>query len=177
LVQYFWTEREVRMRKTLLACIALTVFGVSTATAGVITDRQNIMKSFAQANTALNGMMYPNPYDTSLDQAQLRVLSGGAAKLGDMFPTGSDKSSDPAEKTLALPTVWSDTPGFQAALAKFTSDVKAAQVAYDSRSFTNAYPAVAADCGACHRTYRAPLPRPAGAPAAGGAGGPPPGTQ
>lgn len=165
------------MKKTLWAGIALAVFGISTASAGVITDRQNIMKSFGQANTALNGMANPNPYDTALAQVQLRVLNDGAAKLGAMFPAGSDKSSDPAEKTLALPTVWSDTPGFQAALTKFVTDVKAAQVAYDSRSFTAAYAAVGADCGGCHRTYRAPLPRPPGAPAAGGAGGPPPAAQ
>ena len=165
------------MKKALWAGIALATIGISTASAGVIDDRQTIMKSFAQANTALNGMKNPSPFETNLAQAQLRVLNDGAAKVGGLFPAGSDKDPNPAVKTLALPTVWSDTPGFQAALAKFTADVKAALVTYDSRSFTNAYTAVAADCGACHMTYRAPLPRPAGAPAAGGAGGPPPAAQ
>ena len=147
------------MKKTLWAGIALAVFGISTASAGVITDRQNIMKSFGQANTALNGMANPNPYDTALAQVQLRVLNDGAAKLGAMFPAGSDKSSDPAEKTLALPTVWSDTPGFQAALTKFVTDVKAAQVAYDSPQLHRGL------CGGGGRLWRLPSHL-SGAPAA-----------
>jgi cytochrome c556 len=151
------------MKKTLLAGIALAMFGVSAAMAGVIEDRQTIMKGFGKANAALGGLA--KAYDPQIEYAQLKVLSDGAANLAALFPAGSDQSSDPAVKTLALPAVWTDMPGFQAALAKFTVDVKNAQLTYDAASFTQAYAAVSADCGACHRTYRAPLPRPPAAAA------------
>src|ERR1700761_9315930 len=112
------------MKRALLAGVALAVIGVSAATAGVIDDRQTIMKGFNGASRTLGGMARgTTPYDAAAATAQLQILSDGAAKLGALFPAGSDKDTDTA-KTLALPTVWSDQPGFQAALAKFAADVK-----------------------------------------------------
>ena len=73
-------------------------------------------------------------------------------------------------------TVWSDPAGFAAAAAKFSAGVKTAQATTDQASFAAAFQTVNADCGACHRTYRAQPPRPAGAPGGapgGGAGAPP----
>jgi cytochrome c556 len=167
------------MKKALWAGVALAVIGISAAVAGPIEDRQAVMKSFNDAGRALGGMARGQaPYDAATAKAQLQILSDGAAKLGGLFPPGSDTSADPNVKTLALPTVWSDTAGFQAAAAKFAADVKTAQATTDAAGFTTAFMAVNMDCGGCHRTYRAQPPRPPGAPGGGGpgggAGGPPP---
>jgi cytochrome c556 len=150
------------------AIIGLAMIGVSAASAGVIDDRQNIMKGFTAANRTLGGMAKGMPaYDPATAAAQLQVLSDGSEELFALFPVGSDKDTNTA-KTLARPTVWSDNSGFQAMSAKFAADVKAAQMTKDAVSFTAAYTAVAADCGACHLTYRTPLPP---APLPGGAAG------
>lgn len=166
------------MKKAILTGLLLASVGVTAVWAGPIEDRQAVMKSFNDAGRALGGMARgTTPYDSAAAATQLKVLSDGAAKLPGLFPAGSDQSTDTL-KTLALPTVWSDMPGFMAAAAKFSADVKTAQATTDAAGFTAAYMAVTADCGGCHRTYRAQPPRPPGAPAGGpggGAGGPPPG--
>jgi len=73
-----------------------------------------------------------------------------------MFPAGSDKG-----ETKALPTVWSDMPGFQKASAN-------ADAAYDKLAMAAGSGDVAATaaafgdvgkaCGGCHTTYRAKQP-------------------
>ena len=163
------------MKKTLLLGLLLAGVGTAAALAGPIEDRQAVMKSFNDTSRTLGGMARGTaPYDAAAAKAGLQVLADGAAKLGGAFPAGSGVSADPAVKTLALPTIWSDPAGFQAAAAKFTADVKAAQATSDQASFATAFMAVNADCGGCHRTYRAQPPRPAGAPGgAPGAGAPP----
>lgn len=159
----------------LMGSLLLTAVGVSAATAGVIEDRQTMMKQFGTAGRTLGGMARgTTPYDSATANAQLQLIADGAAKLPGLFPAGSDKDTDTA-KTLALPTVWSDSAGFAAAAAKLNTDAKAAMATTDQASFATAYQTVQADCNACHKTYRARPPRPAGAPG-GGAGGPPPGT-
>jgi cytochrome c556 len=70
-----------------------------------------------------------------------------------MFPPGSDKGD-----TKALPTVWSDMPGFLAAS-------KAADAAYDKlavaagsgdlAAVTAAFGEAGKACGACHTKFRA----------------------
>ena len=70
-----------------------------------------------------------------------------------MFPAGSDTG-----ETKALPTIWSDMPGFVAAGA-------AASAAYDKLAMaagsgdmaaaTAAFGDVGKACGACHTKYRA----------------------
>ena len=140
---------------------------IALAQADVVKERQENRKATAGQMRAIKGVI-----DSKGD---MKVVVAGAAKLKELeaafvklFPAGSDKDSK------ALPTVWSDMPGFMAAAAKFNADVKLAQATTDAAGFTAAYTAVNADCGACHRTYRAAPARPAGAPP-GGPGAPPPG--
>jgi cytochrome c556 len=160
------------MKKTILLGLLLAGVGTAAALAGPIEDRQAVMKSFNDTSRTLRGMaMGTTPYDATAAKAGLQVLADGAAKLGGAFPAGSDVSADPAVKTLALPTVWSDPAGFQAAAAKFTADVKAAQATTDQASFAAAFQTINADCGACHRTYRAQPP--GGGGRGPGAGAPP----
>jgi cytochrome c556 len=143
--------------------------------AGALEDRQDIMKNNNNAARVLGGMARgTTPFDAAAAKAQLQIIVDGMAKLPTLFPAGSDQSTG-TTKTQALPTVWSDPAGFKAAAAKMSGDAQAAMAATDQASFTTAFQTVQADCGACHKTYRAaPPPRPAGAaPAGGGMGAPP----
>jgi cytochrome c556 len=142
------------MKKALLAGITLALLGASAATAGVIDDRQAVMKSFRDASNNLL-LFTRDTYTPAAANAQLQVLLDGAGKLGALFPPGSDQDPTGAAKTLALPTIWSDTPGFQAALAKFVAAVKATQATKDAPSFGAAYGVAARDCDDCHDIYRA----------------------
>ena len=159
------------MKKSV--CIGLLLAGIATAAmADMVTDREDLMKSFGGPGRILGGMArMPDTFDAAAAKTQLQILSDGAAKIPTSFPAGSN---DPATKTLALPTVWSDNAGFMAAAAKFSGDIKSAQAATDGMTFQTAYGKVQGDCNACHMTYRAPLPPRAPAPpgAAPGAAAP-----
>ena len=81
-----------------------------------------------------------------------RLLVRWAETLPSMFPEGTD-----LEGSKALPTVWSDREGFEAAAAAYRD---AAQNVADTaetgdREATNtAFFAMAATCHACHTQYR-----------------------
>jgi cytochrome c556 len=169
------------MKKTLAAGLLLTAF-TSAAVAGVITDRQNIMKSFNQANMTLRTMTTPTPpanpnappinyvaFDPAVAKTQLQIIIDGAAKLPSLFPAGSDVAAG-TETPHAQPAVWTDTATFLANATKLSNDAKAAMAATDQASFTTAWQTLNGDCGSCHRTFRA---APAGRGGGGGAGGPP----
>lgn len=70
------------------------------------------------------------------------------------FPPGSDQGD-----TKALPAVWSERPGFDAANTRLLGQLdvlKAAATAGDPAAFATAYQATGPQfCGGCHRTYRA----------------------
>jgi len=156
------------MKKAFLAGVVLVTLGATTALAGVLEDRQDIMKGFGNAaGRVLGGMAKgTTPFDAAAAKTQLQLIVDGAAKLPTLFPAGSDQNTDTA-KTQALPTVWSDMPGFKAAAAKLGTDATAAMAATDQASFATAFQTVNADCGACHKVYRAaPPPRPAAPPPA-----------
>lgn len=154
--------------KKLLGLGLLFAIGATAAFAGPIEDRQDLMKSFNGPGRALGGMARgTTPFDAAAAKTQLQILVDGAAKIPGLFPAGSNTG---ATTSYALPAIWSDSAGFAAAAAKLGTDANAAMAATDATSFATAYRVVQGDCNACHMTYRAPIPRPAGAP--GGPGGP-----
>ncbi len=152
------------MKKTFWVGLLLVTVSASAALAGALEDRQALMKQFGGTGRILGPMAKgTTPYDAMTANAQLQILVDGAAKMPGLFPPGSDMDSA-TTKSMALPTVWTDMPGFKAAAAKLGTDAKAAMAATDQASFTTAYAVVQSDCGACHKTYRAaPPPRPAAA--------------
>jgi cytochrome c556 len=148
------------MRKTLvvamvgaLAAVAM-VGGATIALAqdDVIKARQDDRKQAAAAMRAIKGIIdAKGPTAGAVEQAaKLKQLQVAFEK---MFPAGSDKGD-----TKALPTVWSDWAGFQAA-------GKAADAAYDKLSvaagsgdmaaLTAAFADAGKACGACHEKFRA----------------------
>jgi cytochrome c556 len=81
--------------------------------------------------------------------AKLKQLENAFDK---MFPAGSDKD------TKALPTVWSDSAGFQAASKNADAAYDKLAVAAgsgDLAAVTAAFGETGKACGACHEKFRA----------------------
>jgi cytochrome c556 len=148
------------MRKTLVVAVigalaaGAMVSGVTIAwaQADVIKERQENRKQAGAAMRAVKGIVdAKGPTAGAVEQAaKLKRLQVAFDKL---FPAGSDKG-----ETKALPTVWSDWAGFQAA-------GKNADAAYDKLSvaagsgdmaaLTAAFGDAGKACGACHDKFRA----------------------
>ena len=148
------------MRKTLVVAVigalaaGAMVSGVTIAwaQADVIKERQENRKQAGAAMRAVKGIVdAKGPTAGAVEQAaKLKQLQLAFDK---MFPAGSDKG-----ETKALPTVWSDSAGFQAAS-------KAADAAYDKlataagsgdiAAVATAFADTGKACGACHEKFRA----------------------
>ena len=147
------------MRKTLVVAIvgalaAGAMVGGATialAQADVVKERQENRKQTAAAMRAIKGVIdAKGPTAPAVEQAaKLKTLEAAFVK---MFPPGSDKD------TKALPAVWTDMAGFQAAS-------KAADAAYDKlaaaagsgdqAALAAAFADTGKACGACHDKFRA----------------------
>lgn len=80
------------------------------------------------------------------------ALAGWAKSIPAMFPPAS---TTPASE--ALPTVWSDRPGFEAAAANMaTAATKLTDLAKagDTAGFAAQFGELGKTCGACHTKYR-----------------------
>ena len=148
------------MRKTLVVAIAGALAAgamvggatIALAQADVIKERQQNRKDAGAAMRAIKGIIdAKGPTSGAVEQAaKLKTLEEAFVKL---FPAGSDKG-----ETKALPVVWTDWAGFQAAS-------KNADAAFDKLATAagsgnqEALAAAFADagkaCGACHDKFRA----------------------
>jgi cytochrome c556 len=148
------------MKKILIAAMAgmlatgAMVGGatIALAQADVIKQRQENRKATAAEMRAIKAII-DNKGDVKSVQANAAKLEELELAFVKLFPAGSDKGD-----TKALPTVWSDMAGFQAAS-------KAADAAYtqfataagsgDLAQLTAAFGATGKACGACHEKFRA----------------------
>ena len=146
------------MRKTLLVAVigalaAGTMVGGATialAQADVIKERQENRKQTAAAMRAIKGIIdAKGPTAGAVEQAaKMKQLQVAFDKL---FPAGSDKG-----ETKALPTVWSDWPGFQAASKNADAAFDKLAVAAgsgDLAAVTAAFTDTGKACGACHNKF------------------------
>jgi cytochrome c556 len=139
------------VKKIVIAGLILAAFGTAAAIADIHEDRESVMKSNGAALKALSGLIAATPFDAAAAKAQTQILIDNAAKTPGLFAPGSENADQ-----AALPTIWSDAPGFKAAAAKLGTDAAAAQGATDGPALAAAIKTVQGDCGACHTTYRAP---------------------
>ncbi|HEX9555395.1 MAG TPA: cytochrome c [Reyranella sp.] len=148
------------MRKTLVVAVigalaaGAMVSGVTIAwaQADVIKARQDDRKQAAAAMRAIKGIIdAKGPTAGAVEQAaKLKQLQVAFEK---MFPPGSDKG-----ETKALPTVWSDWAGFQAASKNADAAYDKIAVAAgsgDMAALTAAFGDAGKACGACHDKFRA----------------------
>lgn len=148
------------MRKSTFVAAALGVMAagamiggatIALAQSDVVKQRQDNRKQTAAAMRAIKGVLDSkgDPKIVVQQAAKLKELEAAFVK---MFPPGSDKDSK------ALPAVWTDMAGFQAAS-------KAADTAYDKLAMAGgsgdltavaaAFQETGKACGACHQKFRA----------------------
>ena len=146
------------MRKTLVLAVAGALAAgamvggatIAMAQADVVKERQENRKQAGAAMRAVKAIIdAKGPTAGAVEQAaKLKTLEAAFVK---MFPPGSDKDSK------ALPVVWTDWAGFQA--ASKASDaaydkLAAAAGSGDQAALAAAFADVGKTCGACHDKYR-----------------------
>ena len=148
------------MRKTLVVAIVgalaagalISGATIALAQADVIKERQENRKQTAAAMRAIKGVIDAKGATTgAVEQAaKLKTLEAAFVK---MFPAGSDKGD-----TKALPAVWTDMAGFQAASKNAETAFDKLAVAAgsgDMAALTTAFGDAGKACGACHEKFRA----------------------
>jgi cytochrome c556 len=147
-------KKQTLMAAVIGALAAGALVGGTTialAQADIVKQRQDNRKEAAATMRSIKGVIDAKG-DVKPVAASAAKLKQLEAAFDKMFPAGSDKD------TKALPTVWSDSAGFQAA-------GKAADAAYDKlavaagsgdlAAVTAAFGDIGKACGACHDKYRA----------------------
>lgn len=138
-----------------LAFVAMLGVGAAGALAegDPIAERKALFKQMAGA-MKLPGEMLKG--ETALDLTKVKeglaVIAANSAKLGELFPEGSN-----AGDTAALPKVWEDKADFTARFDTMGKEASAAIVAIHNMDTLRAnLPKVLGNCGACHKVYRKP---------------------
>jgi cytochrome c556 len=141
------------MMRSMLVVAALAL-GVSAATAqDPIAARKALMKATgAQSAQGAKFMRGEEPFDLAKAQAIFVQFEKAASDGKTLWPDNSKTGGE----TASLPAVWDKKADFDAKLAKFGADAKAAAAKVkDADSFKAAFPDVTKNCGGCHETYRA----------------------
>jgi cytochrome c556 len=115
--------------------------------------RETAMKKAGGALKALSG-----------DAKAGTVSAGAAAKAKDLVDLGAGLEAlfpegPQAEKSRALPAIWTDKAGFSAKakdLQTAAAAVSAAVTAGDAKALAAAIDQAGAACGACHKAFRGP---------------------
>jgi cytochrome c556 len=159
------------MSKTYLTLAAACVLGAAALAAGGLAAAQSggvdpamASKVIAvrQASLAMSavtlGSMFKAPEGTEAKAMtfQANALARWAKVLPTLFPAGSGAES--GAKTRALPTIWSDRPGFDKAAGDYadaTAKLLDLAKANDSAGFKAQLKVVDGTCAACHSAYRA----------------------
>jgi cytochrome c556 len=124
---------------------------VALAQADVVKQRQENRKEAAATMRSIKGVI-DSKGDVKAVVASAAKLKTLEAAFDKMFPAGSDKD------TKALPTVWSDSAGFQAASKNADAAYDKLAVAAgsgDLAAVTAAFGETGKACGACHEKFRA----------------------
>ncbi len=140
--------------KTLIVASALSLAVASSAVAGPVEDRKELMKSVGKSVKLAVPMAKGDvPFDAAAAAAAMQTIHDVPDKFVKLFPEGSDKHP----KTEASPKIWQDMNGFlakaadlKAASAKTKAAASQGQQAFQAAVFG---PLVKA-CKGCHDAYR-----------------------
>ena len=141
------------MIRTVLG-VAVLAFGATTLVAQTdpIAARKALMKTNGDQNRVATEMLEgKRPFN--LDEAKKVFVAFAEAgeKSPALFPDNSKTGGD----TAALPPIWENKADFNAKLAKFASESKAAgDATKDLDTFKVQITEVRKNCGGCHQTYR-----------------------
>src|SRR5438132_8484690 len=133
------------------AAVALAVTAVA-AQSDPIAARKALMKSNGdQAKVGAAMAKGEAPFDLTKAQAIFATFGDAATKAPALFPDNSKTGGD----TAALPTIWENKADFEARLAKFGNDSKAAQTEVkDVDAFKAVWSGLLRNnCSGCHEKY------------------------
>jgi cytochrome c556 len=141
------------MLRVILA-VASLILAASPAAAqsNPIAARKALMKANAD-QAKIGGAIAKGdaPFDLAKVQAIFATFMEAAEKAPTLFPDNSKTGG----KTEALPAIWNNKPDFEARLAKFGADAKAAQAEVkDFATFKVRWNAlIRTNCTGCHEKY------------------------
>lgn len=131
----------------------LAIAGPAWAQGDVIAARRDGMKGAGRhmemIKTVLDQRGDPRASAASIAE-MMRLFDG----LPERFPAGSGSGD-----TRALPAIWTDRAGFEAASALILTQLRALQGAAsagDQAGLAAAFQQVSGSCNTCHRAYRGP---------------------
>jgi cytochrome c556 len=140
-----------RMVMPALAVLALT--GTALAQGDVIAERRAGLKRMGAHMDAIKPVSEARG-DVKALEPRIDDMIAWFRTMPTRFPPGSDQGD-----TKALPAVWSDRAGFEAANTRLLGQLdvlKAAAAAGDAAAFSTAFQATGSQyCGGCHRNFRA----------------------
>jgi cytochrome c556 len=125
--------------------------GEDKPAAGVIEGRQAAMRMSGAVLGAMKGAIDRGD-DVKNQGFPASALASWAKAIPGMFPAGSA-----GPDSGALPAVWSDRAGFEAAAAAYAAaagKLGDAARAGDTAAFAAAWTQVRATCGGCHDKYK-----------------------
>lgn len=132
--------------------IALATGGAAVAASDLGAQREADMKAIGGSlKTGFDMVQGKTAFDAAKAKAAMEKIAAKATDFPTLFPPGSESADGKAS-----PKIWTDKADFEAHAAKLASDAKAAAAAADGGldAFKPAIGAVAANCKACHQTYR-----------------------
>jgi cytochrome c556 len=117
-----------------------------------IAARKALMKANGDQNRIATEMLEgKRPFNLDEAKKVFVVFIEAGEKAPALFPDNSKTGGD----TAALPPIWENKADFNAKLAKFASDSKAAgEATKDLETFKAQMTEVRKNCGGCHQTYR-----------------------
>lgn len=141
------------MIRTVLG-VAVLAFGATALVAQTdpIAARKALMKANGDQNRIATEMLEgKRPFNLDEAKKVFVVFAEAGEKAPALFPDNSKTGGD----TAALPPIWENKADFNAKLAKFASESKAAgDATKDLDTFKVQITEVRKNCGGCHQTYR-----------------------
>jgi len=141
------------MIRTVLA-VAVLAFGATAlvAQSDPIAARRALMKANGdQSKIATDMLEAKRPFNLDEAKKVFAAFAEAGEKAPALFPDTSKTGGD----TAALPAIWENKADFEAKLAKFAREAKAAADATkDFDSFKVQVTEVRKNCGGCHQPYR-----------------------
>lgn len=142
-------------RKSMMFTLPVLLLTSTLALAGDSPQeaRHELMEGVGDAAKPVGEMLKgEREFDAALVAQSFETWKDAAARVGDMFPEGSETGYD----TEAKATIWSDRAGFDAEIQGFADAVDAA-IEANPQSLDALKPAaggVFKTCKSCHEGYR-----------------------
>ena len=141
------------LQTTVILASLVAMIAPAFAQSDVITARRDGLKAVARQMEGIKAVIDQRG-DPRTTGAGIAEMIGFFEGFPPRFPAGSGSGD-----TRALPAIWTDRAGFEAANTNMVTQLRALQAAAnsgDQAAFGAAFQQTGATCGACHRPYRGP---------------------